>query len=382
MGVTSDRLRLLYVLDNYWPNVGGAERGFKALCEGMVRRGHSVTVLTSRLAGTPPEETVGGVKIVRVGRNDNRYVFSAMGIAPACRLAAEADIVHSGTFNAAPVASIAGMLTRKPTVLTVFETWIGRWRDFSDFPSWKATLHDVAERAIFAFPFDRYIGISHSTSRRIAEVVPLARDRTSTVYFDFDPAPWREAIPDRSIRDRLTQHDAFLIVGYGRPGTSKGFAYLVDAFHAIRERVPHARMALVLNQTPQYARALEELKARAPDGVTFVPSLPFRDLISLVSSANCVVVPSLTEGFGYTTLEACATGVPVVASDTTSIPEVIGGRYAMVAPRDASAIARAVVDVSQGIANERPLPAFPLTETLEGCETIYRQLLAAKRRRV
>lgn len=370
-------LRLLFILDNYWPHVGGAERAFKALCEGMAARGHAVTVLTQHYDCAPGREELSGVRIVRVA-SSNRYAFTFAGMAPALELAREADLIHAATFNAAPVGSLAGLIARRPTVLTVFETWIGRWQSYSDFAPWKAALHDLAERAIFAFPYDRYVGISESTSARLRQVVPRARGRDATIYFDFDPAPWQKDA-GRAARNAIAPPDAFLIVGFGRPGTSKGFGYLIDAFPRIRAQLPNAALALVLSESPQYARALRDLKARASEGITFLPPLDFPDLVGLVRAADCVVVPSVTEGFGYTTLEACAAGVPVVACDTTSIPEVIGGRHILVAPRDSDAIARAVVDVSRGLTNETPLRAFPLSATLDRYEALYEQLLLSGR---
>ena len=367
-------LRLLFILDNYWPHVGGAERAFKALCEGMAGRGHTVTVLTQGHAGSPAQEVSAGVRIVRAASGKNRYAFSAAAIAPALRLARQADVIHAATFNAAPVGSLAGLLTRKPTVLTIFETWIGRWHAYSDFPFWKAALHDLAERAIFTFPYDRYVGISEATTSRVREVVPRARGRDATIYFDFDPTPW-QTVDARSVRDELAAPGAFLIVGFGRPGTSKGFVHLIDAFPSIRAQLPNATLVLVLSESPHYAQALRRLKARAGEGISFLPSLAFGDLVGLVRAADCAVVPSVTEGFGYTTLEAAAAGVPVVASNTTSIPEVI-----LVPPRDPAAIARAVVDVSRGIMNETPLRTFPLSTTLDRYQALYERCANAGRR--
>jgi glycosyltransferase involved in cell wall biosynthesis len=367
-------IRLLYILDNYWPHVGGAERAFKGLCEGLAARGHTVTVLTQRSDDSPAEELHEGVRIVRVAA-PNRYAFSFAALLPALKLARDADLIHAATFNAAPIGSLAGFFSRKPTILTIFETWIGRWGDYSDFSPWKARAHDLAERAILAFRFTHYVGISEATSRRVREVVRHARGRDSTIYFDFDPAPWQRGDP-QAARTAVAADGAFLIVGFGRPGTSKGFGYLIDAFPEIRRKLPSAKLALVLSESQQYAAALKALKSRASEGIVFLASLPFEDLVSLVRAADCVVVPSVTEGFGYTTLEATAAGVPVVACDTTSIPEVIGGRHLLVPPRDSVAIARAVLDVSRGIVNETPTRTFSLMKTLDRFEALYEKLLS------
>jgi glycosyltransferase involved in cell wall biosynthesis len=59
-----------------------------------------------------------------------------------------------------------------------------------------------------------------------------------------------------------------------------------------------------------------------------------KDLPVLLASANLFVFPSLYEGFGYPPLEAMASGVPVVTSITSSLPEVVGNAGVMVDPFD------------------------------------------------
>ena len=66
------------------------------------------------------------------------------------------------------------------------------------------------------------------------------------------------------------------------------------------------------------------------------------DLPSVYSSARAFVYPSLYEGFGLPPLEAMACGTPVITSDTTSLPEVVGKAALLVDPTDAEAIAAAM----------------------------------------
>jgi len=88
--------------------------------------------------------------------------------------------------------------------------------------------------------------------------------------------------------------------------------------------------------------------------VLFTGYVPGEDLPALYSGAGCFVYPSLYEGFGLPVLEALACGVPVVASDLTSIPEICGPSTILVRPDDvgeiASAIAR-VVDTPEAMAS-------------------------------
>jgi glycosyltransferase involved in cell wall biosynthesis len=86
---------------------------------------------------------------------------------------------------------------------------------------------------------------------------------------------------------------------------------------------------------------------RAPltSRVVFVDRVTDHQLASLYRGADCLVHPSLYEGFGLPLLEGMACGTPVVAGACTSMPEVLGDAGALVDPRDAGALERVLVDL-------------------------------------
>jgi glycosyltransferase involved in cell wall biosynthesis len=372
-------VRLLFILDNYWPHVGGMETLFANVCEGMAAAGHSVTVLSRGVTGAPANERRNGVAISRVSAK-TRYAFPFLAFPKALRLAAGAELIATATFASAPLGSLVGFLRRLPVVVTVPEVWIGKWTICSTLTGFNAWVHDVLERLIFTFPFSTYIGISQSTTRELAKALGSRTARVETIYCGFDPVPWERAGNRAEARARygLSERD-YLIVGYGRPGISKGFRYLVDAFPAIRRARPEARLVLVLSATSDTRAEFGELKRRADPAIVFSNSLPIDRLRELVGAADCVVVPSLSEGFGYTTLEAASAGTCVVASNTTSIPEVIGGKYLLVEPADSDAIARGVLAVARGDYERRPVPRFAWSVTLAEYAASYARAIARGR---
>jgi glycosyltransferase involved in cell wall biosynthesis len=102
------------------------------------------------------------------------------------------------------------------------------------------------------------------------------------------------------------------------------------------------------------------LKARA--GAAGVPIelrsyVRHDELPALYRGARVVVVPSLAEGFGLTALEAMASGAPVVASNTTSLPEVVGDAGVLVDPRDVSVMADAITSILTDDAFHKDLSA-------------------------
>jgi glycosyltransferase involved in cell wall biosynthesis len=372
-------VKLLYVLENYWPHVGGMETLMGQICRRMAERSHEVTVVTRSVKNAPTLETKDGVKILRVTSPGGRYTFPLAALRAVLGLARDCDIIHTTTFTAAPLGSFVGFVRRKPVVLTVPELWIGKWHTFSDATAISSALFDISERAIFAFPFDAYIGISNYTTERLRAYLGTRRSTIRTIYCGFDPTPWRRPVDVRAIRASLGVADEeFLILSYGRPGMSKGFRYLVDAFPRIAEVVPNVRLHLILSDSQATSRELAELKRRADARIVFHRPLPFDTLTGVVRSANCVVIPSLAEGFGYATLEAATSGVPLVVSETASIPEVLGGRYQFAKPRDVESIVHAVGRISGGVFLQREIPRFDWDDTIRAYEAVYEAAGAAR----
>jgi glycosyltransferase involved in cell wall biosynthesis len=341
------------------------------LCRRMAARGHDVTVVTRSLPSAPRKETRDGVAIVRVPAPGGRFAFPIAAFPTVVRLARACDAIHTTTFSAAPLGSVASRIARKPVVLTVPELWIGKWRTFSDASIASATLFDLIERSIFAFPFDAYVGISKYTTERLRAYLGPKR-AIRAIYCGFDSTPWTAPVDTIAIREKLgVASGDFFLVAYGRPGMSKGFRYLIDAFPEILRNVPNVRMRLILSDSHATARDLAELKRRADPRIVFERPLPFETLTEVVKSADCVVVPSLAEGFGYAALEASTAGVPLVVSETTSIPEVVGGRYQFATPRDPASIARAVEAIARGEYLERNVPRFDWDAAIDDYESVY-----------
>jgi alpha-1,3-rhamnosyl/mannosyltransferase len=85
--------------------------------------------------------------------------------------------------------------------------------------------------------------------------------------------------------------------------------------------------------------------------VHFLGFVPDDDFPALMTGATAFLFPSLFEGFGLPALEAMACGTAVIASSTTSLPEVCGDAALLVEPSDPAALARAL----ERIANDAPL---------------------------
>lgn len=142
----------------------------------------------------------------------------------------------------------------------------------------------------------------------------------------------------------------------GRLDVRKNIAALIRAFRALKQQksVPHR---LVISGKKDFLpKPLQDEFRSMPEGedVVFTGYIPQSHLPAFYSAADVFVYPSLYEGFGLPCLEAMACGCPVVAADSSSIPEVVGSAGLLVDPQDveglASALGRVLSD--PGLRNE------------------------------
>ena len=125
----------------------------------------------------------------------------------------------------------------------------------------------------------------------------------------------------------------------------KNHEVLLIAFGMYRSRHPRSDLKLVLTGAPSpRSGELMEAARRAglADWVVFPGYLPDEDFAALLAHSAAVVFPSLFEGFGMPVLEAMAAGVPVLASNLTSLPEVAGDAALLFDPRRPTEVVEAI----------------------------------------
>jgi len=371
-------MRILFVLENYFPFIGGAEVLFKNLCEGMVAMGNDVTVITSSLPQAPYNEMVNGVNVLRVQtpRKGSRYWFTFLAIPQALKRVKQYDIVQTTTYNGAFPAWLAAGQAGRKCIITVHEVIGEGWKNMQGMNWLTAWLHQVLEWLIVALPFSRYITVSRYTAGRL-EKYGVKPEKVSVVYNGINYDLFNIDKADREhIREMLGLKDNFVYMYFGRPGISKGLEYLVAAVPAITEKIPNSKLLILLGKEPSegYRKILaliDEMKLK--DRIMLLDPVPRIELPGYVAAADCVVVPSITEGFGFTAAEACAMDRPVVVSNVASLPEIVSGKYVLAEPGNAQSIAEGVVHIQRGEAVVRDKKYFRWEDCIDNYDKIYRR---------
>ncbi|MBF0327720.1 MAG: glycosyltransferase family 4 protein [Nitrospirae bacterium] len=347
-------MHICFVIEYYYPHIGGAEILFQNLVEGLVGLGHECSVVTCRLPNTRKDEVVNGVNVHRVWvpTFGDRYWFTFLSLFSAWRYGRKAEIIHTMTYNGVLVAWLVSMLQNKPLFITVFEVIGKKWHKLG-LSSVKAFVFRLIERVVLAFPYDSYSCISRNTMAALQEYcIPAKKLFLAYPGIDyklFSPTGY----PEKSNQITIIPGKApetFLYTYYGRPGFVKGVEYLVRAIPEIRQKIPHSRLLLILSRKPEnlykkIIQLIEALGLKIGEDLYLIDSVPRDQLPLYLRASDCIVVPSLNEGFGFSCVEACTLGLPVVVTSAGSLPEVVFGKYVIVEPADSSAIARGVASV-------------------------------------
>jgi glycosyltransferase involved in cell wall biosynthesis len=202
---------------------------------------------------------------------------------------------------------------------------------------------------------NRVIAVSEATKRDVENRMGVPSSRITRVYNAPDPAFFNRAPGDgperRIILERYQINYPFLLYA-GNIRRHKNIPRLVEAFAVVREQqaahpvYKDLRLVIIGDTISQYPAVRQAvIKSRVEAVVRFLGFVPFETLRCFYESAVGFVFPSRYEGFGLPPLEAMACGTPVVTSNVSSLPEVVGDAAIQVNPENVFDIARGITDM-------------------------------------
>lgn len=185
---------------------------------------------------------------------------------------------------------------------------------------------------------DRVIAVSESTKTDIVELLNVPPERVTVTPLAADDR-FRPQTEDALDAFRAAQGIVRPFVLYlGNVEPRKNLPTLLRAFDAIAPEVDHDLIVVGGEgwMTEEFHATLAGLRHR--DRVRLHGYAPVEDLPAWYSAADLFAFPSLYEGFGLPPLEAMASGTPVVTSNVSSLPEVVGDAALTVPPTDVEAL--------------------------------------------
>ncbi len=212
---------------------------------------------------------------------------------------------------------------------------------------------------------DAALAISASSRRELIDHLGMEPNHVFNISAGIGPEfrpPHLSAADRAALLRRLgLPPDPILFLGGGdirknEAGLIRAYALLPAALRA------RHKLAIVRKGDPAPLHEAARAAGLAPDALTLVDFVPDADLPGLYESCALFVLPSLHEGFGLPAAEAMACGAPTIASNTTSLPEVIGRPDALFNPAEPAAIAARMQAVLENPALRADLAAHALRQ--------------------
>ena len=190
------------------------------------------------------------------------------------------------------------------------------------------------------------IAISEYTRDDLIRLLGIPEERIAVTHLGvrtgLQPALDTEVAAFRR-RHRLQPGYLLYVGGIDR---RKNIPFLLEVLRAILVERPETELVLAgrYRDDPDFPALVESLRRTGLENrVRLTGYIAEEELAALYSGASVFVYPSLYEGFGLPPLEAMTCGVPVVAADCTSLPELLGHAAMLVDPRDAGEFVEAIV---------------------------------------
>ena len=321
--------------------IGGMQNHTAELTRALDRRGVVQTVLTTRPPTAPYFQRLGDhARVIRLGLPIRRfrqlYAPQAAIIAPI--LAARSDVVHvhlGEDLAVLPIGAAAARLHRLPLVLTI-HTSLRHTLAVSDLRSaLLKTIGGLIER--WGEHSAEAVSVITSRLHRLLLSDGVDENRVHLIPPGVDPSLFEGPFEDPFAGIRRPR-----VLFVGRLAPQKGVSTLVEAAGLLKD--PSARILLVGDgpERPKLERDAERLGV--DDRLHFVGFFAHDRLPAVFAHADLLVLPSLYEELGTVLLEAMQAALPIVASKTGGIPDVIdnGVNGMLVPPGDPEALARAI----------------------------------------
>ena len=313
----------------------GISRYFTELAIALGRLDHTevqviVPLLASKLLVEQRDKvTVTGIDVSRISKLPTRIVHAAnRALFPLMAAAAKPDIVHETQYDKPQFT-----FRRAKTITTIHDMIPERFPEhFHSREAHRRRISCALKRA------DLVICVSESTRRDLLE---LYRPPAAQVWV----VPLASSITPVTQKPQDEEEPYFLHVGARY--SYKNFVALIAAFGISKLWNTHRLITFSeMRLTPKELEAIDN--ANVPRERIRGVSGNDAKLASYYAGATALVVPSLYEGFGIPVVEAMQCSCPVIASNTSSLPEVGGDAIRYFDPREPESIA----DLMQRIASD------------------------------
>jgi len=352
--------------------LGGTEIATWNIAKYLAGRGHEVHVITTWDTGLQRESLEDGFHVHRLRYLKARFLgpllFSLKALLALRKI--KPDIVHAQSMLPGLCALIAKKVLSKPYLLSELAMVY--------FPS-------LLQNQILRLALRNADAVIALTEDMKNEIRKICRRDIYVLPNGIDLERFEGLLKDEMRAKLQVKTDERLVIFVGRFRPEKGVEYLIKAMEIISQKDRSIRLVLV-GEGPEEKNLkslTEQLKLKGC--VEFVGQIPNERVPEYMVASDVFVLPSLSEGFPIVILEAMASGLPIVATKVTGLPEIVkdGENGLLVEPRNPQQIAEKVLllfednELREKISrnNKKEAKKYSWETIVQSLEDIYRSYL-------
>lgn len=311
------------------PEAGGAERFTHEVAHRLAKKGHEITLVTSKPEGVPAEEEVHGYRVLRAGGRYTVYLKARRIYME--RLRGRVDLIVD-EINTLPFFTVK--YAKEPVVALIHQLAREYWLLEVKPPiSWIGYL--LEPRYLSPYKHIPTITVSESTKR---DLEWLGFENVHTVPEGLSVKPL-EKLPEKN-------NDP-AVMFLGRLKKTKQPDHVIKAFKLVSKKVPDARLWIVGDGPlkPKLEKLCKML--RLEEKVVLYGKVGKKEKIELLTKAQVLAFPAVREGWGLVVTEANACGTPAVGYDVAGLRDSIrhGETGLLVSPGDVESLAEAITSL-------------------------------------
>ena len=224
-----------------------------------------------------------------------------------------------------------------------------------------------------------FICVSENTRTDLLKLFPNIDPQKTSVIYEAAEEKYKPSREKNKIKKKYYLNDFILAQGTRDP--RKNLKRLVEAFNLYLKNNPKSKVELAI--TGKYGWG-EDIKHLINDKIKILGFIPEKDMVALHAGALALAYPSLYEGFGLPLVKAMKVGTPVITSNTSCLPEVVGDAALLVDPLSIEDIALALEKIINSPALRKELSQkgllqsqkFSWAKTAEQTLDIYEKLFS------
>lgn len=282
-----------------------------------------------------------GIKVIRLNvksKHDPKHHFQLKKILKEEKI----DILHAHIWNPASCRYAFTATSRAKVPIIITE-------------------HDPFKLSFLKNLFKKYslkkvskiVTVSENNKKILAELYPQEKVKIKVIHNGLDTTWWQSQLlrftdlDRRKIKEELflARENTLIIISIAELHERKGLKYLIEAIPEVASKFPNIKLVIV-GEGPERNELKKLIKKLKIENHVILTGRQ-KEIPKLLKSSDIFVLPSRREAFGFVLLEAMITGLPVIASNTGGIPEIIDDKKngLLCEPENSSAITETLIDL-------------------------------------